>query len=251
MKKAAAKKATTEPAAPLRWREVPLDGLPDTDDGWTYADAETSLKLQASLRRHGQMGAAPVIATVDGALRVLDGRRLIAAMRALGWQTGTVCDLGEVSAEDAAIAAVSAELRFETDYARLSQAVHRMHVAGVTLDRIASAGPWSAERVGHLDTLATFDWSQFAEVDDGQSTMDWDAEEVAAAPVTPEPVTGLPVPGPAPAPPQAPEAVPPAVAPAPAPPEAQAAAASPAKVKAKKPAPPPGPSLFDDMDEGA
>ncbi len=238
--------------APARWREVPLDSLPVRDDGWTYADPQVALKLQASLRRHGQTKAV-LVATVDGAVRVLDGRRILAAMRDVGLPLVAVCDLGEIPADVADVAALAAELRFETDYARLAQAVHRMHGDGATLDRLASAGPWTAERIGHLDTLATFDWSQFAEAaDDGQHVMDWDD-----GPPVPQPGDMLTAPGgevfqvlePVPPVPAAVSA-PPAAAAAPAAPET-APAAAPAKGKAKKPLPPPGPSLFDDVDDVA
>jgi hypothetical protein len=265
-----AKKAPANPvrdeekALRQRWRPADISGLQVLDAGWNYDDAQAALKLQSSLKRHGQFRPVLCVTPPDGSTVVVDGRRLLAAMKALGLQRAMICDLGEVEAADIAALRLACELRFEVDYARLAKAVHGFLQQGTTVDRLASAGPFSADRIGYFNTLATFDWKQFSEAaeDDGQTAMEWDALDdlpphvapleavepphvpAAIAPPEPEP-EALPEPAPAAA------AAPPAEAPAPA---AEPAAAAPAAVKGgkkKAPAPPPGPSLFDDLEDDA
>ena len=272
MAKAVAKAPTArdeEKALRQRWRTVDIAALRLVDASWNYDDAEAALKLQASLKRHGQIRPVLCVTPADGSTVVVDGRRLIAAMLALKWTRCMACDVGEAEAADIAALRLACELRFRTDYAKLSQAVHGFMQAGATVDRLASAGPFTVERIGYFNTLAVFDWSQFSEAaaSDGQHVMDWDAEDLP-----PPPVHAAPEPEAFTAPePMGPESfggsdegshymaqtkaadlrAPAAEAPAVPQAEAPLPAAAPAKGKAKKAAPPPGPSLFDDMDDVA
>lgn len=273
MAKAAAKAAKEpsvrdeEKALRQRWRPADIASLQVLDRSWTLDDAQAALKLQASLKRHGQIQPVLCVTPPDGSTVVVNGRRILAAMKALGWTRCMVCDVGEADAGDVASLRFACELRSVTDYAALAQAVHGYLKAGVTtVERLASAGPWSAERVGYFDTLAVFDWAQFSEAEagDGQVAMNWDDDDLPP----PAPPVEVPAPEPLgpdsfggedfPMPPETAAAVdaairevqestPPAPPPAAAA-DAAAAPAAPAKVKAKKPAPPPGPSLFDDIE---
>jgi hypothetical protein len=248
-----AKKAAANPvrdeekALGQRWRPADISGLQVLDAGWNYDDAEASLKLQSSLKRHGQLRPVLCVTPPDGSTVVVDGRRLLAAMKALGLQRAMVCDLGEVAAADVAALRLAVELRFEVDYARLAKAVHGFLQQGTTVDRLASAGPFSAERIGYFNTLATFDWAQFSEQaeSDGQTAMEWDAlDDLPPHAATVEEVQPPQVPAAvAPPEPAAPVPVPVATVPA----AAAADAGVAAKGKKKAPAPPTGPSLFDDL----
>lgn len=177
-----------------RWRVLEIGDLPaDPGVGWTYPNPELALKLEASVRRHGQFRSV-VIGRVAGAVRVLDGRRLLQALRNVGATHVAVCDLGDVDDVDALLVNLSSELLFETDFSRVAQDVRKALDAGASADGLAGAGPYDAERIGHFGTLATFDWSRFAERTDGQVAMEWDddaADAAAAIEATPFDTTGL------------------------------------------------------------
>jgi hypothetical protein len=157
------------------WHEVPLSELA-VDPGWRYPDSVLLEKLMTSLRRHGQLRALVVRRTPIGVYSVVDGRSLLKAMQALGWATALVADIGVVDTEAAQRLALDLDLRFDTDYARLAVAVAAMLEAGATPDALAGASPYTAERLGYLARLATFDWSQYREVPHGQGALSWEAE---------------------------------------------------------------------------
>lgn len=185
------------------WREVELSTLA-VDAGWRYDEPVLVEKMATSLRRHGQLRAIVVWAAPDGTTRVADGRLLLRAMLALGWTRAMVADVGDVGAEAARRLALDLELRAETDYAALAQAVAGMLEAGATAAQLAAASPFTAERLGYMPTLATFDWGQYAEAPpDAQVAFGWGepplpelaealAEVLAAAPAPVPPPAGLP-----------------------------------------------------------
>lgn len=163
-------KETTKPI------KVTLADLGDAHDGWTYDDEATSLKLLASVRRLGQIRPILTRRIADGTRVIVDGRRLARALRDAGETTAWAVDLGRISDAEAVKAALSVEIRHETDYARLALAVAGLLDAGATAAELSSAGPFTAERIGYFGVLSKFDWSQFAEKTDGQSVIDWDSD---------------------------------------------------------------------------
>lgn len=185
-------------------------GRLDIGGGWTYDDEVMAAKLGTSLRRHGQLRPVLVRETADGTVAVVSGRRLVLAMREAGMPKCRVTHLGVVSHEDAQRIALSLELHFETDYAKLARAVADLLQEGDTLDALASAAPFTSERLAHMRTLTTFDWSAFRQ-DDGQTGLfgadmpdvpdtDPETHHVApppAPPLEPEPAVVPPEPVPA------------------------------------------------------
>jgi hypothetical protein len=151
------------------WREATLASLLVPDTGWHYDDPVLLEKLATSLRRHGQLRALVVRTGLDGACEVVDGRRLLQAMLALGWERCWVADIGVVDRYASQQLALDLELHFDVDYVKLALAV-----AGLL------------ERIGHFATLAVFDWKQFSDAPEGQGALDWSALEAPAADV-PEP----------------------------------------------------------------
>jgi hypothetical protein len=146
------------------------------DAGWRREDLATDLKLAASLRKYGQLRPLVVRTDEAGAWWVVDGRRQLRVMRSIGWTAAQAIHVGTLSDADARRMALSLDLAYETDYARVAAAVAELVDGGVSVAELASGSPFTEERVAHFRTLATFDWSVF----DGQTdqhAMDWDAEE--------------------------------------------------------------------------
>ena len=166
---------------------VDMAGLMAPPDGWHHRDDVTQLRLQASVRRYGQLRPLLVRTAADGARMVVDGRELLVALRAVGMASAWVVDVGPVSDTEARRLMLALELSFDVDYARLAAAVAAMLRDGLTPDELASAGPWTAERLSYMDTLTRFDWSVFAARGDGQSAMDWDEAPDAEPPVAEQP----------------------------------------------------------------
>lgn len=171
---------------------VPLAGL-SAAGGWRYDDAARADKLVASLRRHGQLRPLVIGTLPDGTRQVVDGRRLLAAMLALGWTEALAIDVGPLDGPAAAVQlALALECGFEIDYARLALAVADLLSAGVTATELSMRSPFTAERIGYLGKLARFDWSQFDEATDRSPMLEWatDADEAAAQ--EPDPVVAVP-----------------------------------------------------------
>ena len=72
-----------------------------------------------------------------------------------------VRDVGPLSRTEAMEMALALAHRFETDHARVSHGVAEL-AATIPVERLAETSPFTAERLGHMVTLTTFDWSVFA-----------------------------------------------------------------------------------------
>lgn len=161
-------------------KDMALEGLRLPADDWRHTDPVTAAKLAASLQRHGQLRPVVVRSLDGGAKEVLEGRQMLLAMRALGWEKGSVLDVGSLPAQEAGILRLSMQLQFETRYAALAHSVAALLASGASVAQLASAGPYAADRIAHFDTLTRFDWSRFAPARDGQSAMSWDEDESVA-----------------------------------------------------------------------
>lgn len=156
---------------------VPIDELAIVDVGWRYDDESVMFKLVASVRRWGQMRPVVVRTAEDGTLEVVDGRRLLRALREAGKMEVAVYDIGAVPREEALRCALALEIGFGVDYARLAVAVDGMLKAGASAAELSALSPFTAERIGYFGQLATFDWSVFSDSGDGQHAIDWSAGE--------------------------------------------------------------------------
>lgn len=168
------------------WRSVALADLVVADQGWHYDDPVLDEKLATSLRRHGQLRAIVVREDAEGRQEVVDGRRLLKVMLALGLDRGAVAHVGAVDREAARRLSLDLLLQYEVDYARLALDVSDLLDGGAAPESLAAASPFTAERIGYFGKLARFDWSQFRDAPEGQASMSWDdpepAPEPAAAP---------------------------------------------------------------------
>lgn len=178
----------SEVQACATWLSVALKDLAQAGPGWRHDDPVMALKLEASVRRHGQLRPLVVGTLPDGRLALLDGRRLAAAMRECGYGVAMAVDVGPVDAARATALALALEVAFDTDYARLAVDVAALLDGGATPEAVSACSPFDAERVRYFGTLARFDWSQFKPVESGQSEIAWDLpdEPVASAPVVAE-----------------------------------------------------------------
>ena len=118
-------------------------------------------KLQASLKTYGQLRALVVIGN-----EVIEGRKLLTAMRELGWTEAQVVETTTT------VAALSLEIAFDINYADLAAKVKNFMASGASAHDLACISPWSAEKIEYYKTLVGFDWSQFSEFDDQQDLWD-------------------------------------------------------------------------------
>ena len=189
--------------------EVPLAGLL-LSGSWKKPDPETQHKLVASVAEYGQLRPLVVGCTPSGERLLVKGRRLAEAMMTAGCDTGSAVDLGELTEAEVGMARLALQIRFRTDYAVVASFLASMLALGANKNEMAATGPYTAERITHMDTLTRFDWNQFAEASDGQSAMSWDDEVPAGPELAPQVVAPVAV---APAVPDLPMEVEPQAAP--------------------------------------
>lgn len=173
----------------MKWQEVQTSALLTFPDGWKHRDATVAAKLTASVRRNGQLRPVIVRETDKGTLVIVDGRGLAASLADVGIQKCRVVNLGKVSPDQAAAIALSLELGFDVDYARLASMIGAMVAGGASPDELASASPFTAQRIAYYRELSTtFDWDAFKDDDGGQAAMDWGGEPL---PTVASPDAGL------------------------------------------------------------
>ena len=143
------------------WMTAKVADLLVTDDGWRYDDPMLLKKLTTSLKRHGQMRPLIVRHADDGASVVVDGRMLLRAMRASGWETAWVVDIGVIDDQDAQHLHLDLEICFQTNYAKLAHAVAGIAEAGTSHASLAAGSPFDEVRIGHFVGLTKWDWSRF------------------------------------------------------------------------------------------
>lgn len=150
-------------------RQEPVDALEVEDAGFHYDSGDTHARLAASVRRYGQLEPI-VVRDVSGRLVVTDGRRLLKVLKECGYDRVWVvrCDAPPLDI------ALAKEVGFDVNYAAVAVAVRAATDAGATPAEIATVSPFTAERVKHMATLATFDWSEFKRKPSGQSAMSFD-----------------------------------------------------------------------------
>jgi hypothetical protein len=145
-------------------------------EGWKQEDPVLEEKLVTSIRRYGLLRPVLVRRLADGTHEVVDGRKTLAAAREAGLDEVQAIDLGEIDETEADRVAIAMGLRFRTDYPNLSVVLARLIAGGETPETLATFCRYDAERIGHMDTLTRFDWSQFKSKTD----------PVTAAQATPE-----------------------------------------------------------------
>lgn len=168
-------------------RTVPIDSLQADGRGWHYDDGVEHAKLLGSIRRFGQLRPV-VVCTVAGELRIVDGHRVLAALREAGASEVRVADLGERTAKDLAVSRLACLLQGEVDYATVVRDVGRLIASGeATAAELSAVGPFRKERLELFPSLLSFDFAQFSKpTAGGQLGISWLSEpEAARAPDTP------------------------------------------------------------------
>lgn len=151
----------------LKTMQVALKNL-IVNDGFHQSDPAAAVKLEASVRRYGQLRPL-VVRKVPKRLmyEIVDGRKLVAALEAVGAMSAW-CVVAK--ADDPALELACA-LTFPVDYARLAYRVVEL-LEHAPADKLAAVAPWSVERLNYFKTLSQFDWKQFA-VELEQEKVDW------------------------------------------------------------------------------
>jgi hypothetical protein len=157
-----------EGTAPPFWDEdtIAIDDV-GTDGGWHYDDGDIPSKseprmpkLITSIRRFGQMHPVLVRTAPDGRTVVIDGRKRLAALRAIGATTVRVRHAGTLSDAEAAEMQLAAELGFRTDYAAVAYAVGQLMKAGATPEALSEISPFDAERARFLGESMIHTWQE-------------------------------------------------------------------------------------------
>jgi hypothetical protein len=130
-----------------------------SEGGWHEDDEVQMAKLASSIRRFGQLHPLLVRTAPDGRTLLVDGRRRLAALRAIGATTARVRHLGPISDAETTEIQLSAELMFTIDYVVLSRQVATLVKDGqATAESLAAISPYDPQRIAHFTTLASADW---------------------------------------------------------------------------------------------
>jgi ParB-like chromosome segregation protein Spo0J len=126
----------------MSWRTIPIGSLFPAEWNYKLDDGETQRKLEASLRRNGQV-VNLIVRDMGGWWQVVNGNHRLYAMRALGAGEALCYDLGEVSDREAKRVAVETnETEFPTDYVRFAEVV-RAITDEVGVEELADTVPYS------------------------------------------------------------------------------------------------------------
>ena len=154
---------TGAPGQP-RWLDVALSDVTAVGPGWHKDDDATFGKLVASLREFGQLRALVVRILQDGTYALVEGHKLLKAMRVLGWTSAMAVDIGPTSIDDTFRVRMALEVDFETDYAAVASQVGAAVRNGATPDQLAALAPFDAERLAEFATMMNSSWQdQLAE----------------------------------------------------------------------------------------
>lgn len=148
------------------------------DSGWHEDDPEMMIRLVGIVRRYGQLRPVVVGTLPDGTKQVVDGRKLLEALRRVGMVEALIVDLGPVWEGWQTDIQLALLCGFEVDYVRVACAVADRLASGTTRDELALRSPFTTERLDHFNQLATFDWTQLSTNGNGTAMLDWDAEPV-------------------------------------------------------------------------
>ncbi len=167
-------------------KELALDEIVSPSWGWREADPVFVHRLERSLQEYGQLRAL-VVRRVGDKYELVDGRALYVALLVLGKTCAWVVDLGEVSEDRAISAALSLDLRQETDFVSMAKCINRLEDQSV----IPTSTRITEEDLAYYSVLAEgFDWSKFGAT--GQEGLFEDPEEESYAVGQEEPVAAAP-----------------------------------------------------------
>jgi hypothetical protein len=159
---------------PVAWRWLPVSDLALPAWSFHHVDPALDEKLRASLQLHGQVAAVVVRETGTGH-EVVDGRRRVEMLRALGREHVMAVNAGPISEDEAVRLALSLQLNMETSYADVAHQVcqlsaHAQDPAAFPA-QLAATVPFTAERIGYFRELMVFDWSKFDGAGDEKAAM--------------------------------------------------------------------------------
>jgi ParB-like chromosome segregation protein Spo0J len=143
-------------------------GLLDKAD-WNYKKDDPAMmaKLQANLKRNGQIENIVIREKPGGRYEVVNGNHRLDALRAAGSAKAWAVNLGDIPDWKAKRIAIELnETRFENDELRLASMLEGM-AKEMTKEEMLETMPIEPAEIDRLIAMAAFDWSQYKAQGDG------------------------------------------------------------------------------------
>lgn len=129
---------------------------------WNYKedDEEKARKLEANLRRNGQIVNINIREVDNGKYEVVDGNHRLMALKNIGTKQVIAYNHGAISREEAIRKSIEInETIFETDTLKLAENMQKL-MTTFPIDDLLETLPYSQEELENLSNLLDFDWSQ-------------------------------------------------------------------------------------------
>lgn len=137
--------------------------------GWTVDSPQARSRMLASVRKFGQLRPV-LVRQVGGLWELVDGRRLLDAVRELGGDKVVAIDIGEADPVRVRLALMVA---YEVDYAAVAEDVAALVGSGASPADLASCSPFEPDRIAYFPKLLQFDWSMYRDAaGGGQASFD-------------------------------------------------------------------------------
>lgn len=141
--------------------EVDIENL--TLAVWNYKTDDPKLlkKLEANIKKHGQVENLIVRELHDGAFEVVNGNHRLKALINLGYDKVVCFNLGQVSdAKAKRIAVETNETKFGTDSIKLAEVMRDIREE-YEVDDVMETMPFTRGEMDNFQGMLEFDWSQF------------------------------------------------------------------------------------------
>lgn len=141
---------------------LPIDLLVKEDWNYKKENAAMSQKLQANIKRIGQVENIHVRELDTGYFAIVNGNHRYDDMVVLGKKFVVAYNHGKVSYAEAVRRAVETnETRFETDVVELAMRMSEM-AKEISMDDLVTTMPYSQQELDELIEMSKFDFNQFA-----------------------------------------------------------------------------------------
>lgn len=144
------------------WQEMSLSKLVMADWNYKQDDPVKAQKLQANIKRNGQLENIMVRKLATGFFEVVNGNHRLTAFQELGIKKVVVYNFGTISdAQARRIAVETNETRFKSDHLKLAGLVKEMVNSDFTMEELAETMPYNMDELKDMQELLVFDWSQY------------------------------------------------------------------------------------------
>ena len=140
---------------------LPLDKLVKADWNYKQDDIEKTAKLEANLKRNGQIENLIVRELDTGFYEIINGNHRYDVLKNLGIKFAVVNNKGKISKQDAIRLAIETnETKFVTDTISLAELIKELSIT-FDVKTLAETMPYTEEQLEEMIKLTDFDWNQF------------------------------------------------------------------------------------------